>query len=282
MSAKKLIRDSSRELEAIMQEGLAVIADNLIGQVMSSARQLPNSRRLEAIKGLEPKGIQDYRSNILDAMALVATDAINEARKEVPKAKKVKLAEVDKLPPKLRDKVKTRMGLLVGKQIGDLLKVIEFAYTTNEDTTDSDNTVEEDIRDSALGFLDSTALKMGASITAATVVNEAREAFFFDDDVLEEIDAFQFKNGDPVTPICQDLDGTIFAKDDPDAFRFTPPLHWNCKSFIVPILKGGLGSRETEKLKPSKKSLEDDIQFSDIFSIVKRLEEPKNSKSCHS
>jgi hypothetical protein len=37
----------------------------------------------------------------------------------------------------------------------------------------------------------------------------------------------------------------------------------NCKSYIVPILKGNLGSREIEKLKPSKKSLEQQVQFSE-------------------
>lgn len=280
--AKKLMLDGSRGLKEIMQQNMAVIADSVIGQVMSSARKLTPSKRLEAIKGLEPVGVQAYKSDLIDAMAILALDAINDARKEVPKAKKVQLAEIDKLPPKLRDKIKTRTNLVVGKQIGDLLKVVEFAYATNEDTTDSDDTVEQDIKDSALGWLDSTALEVGASLTASTVINEAREAFFWDDDVLEEIDAFQFKNGDPVTPICQDLDGTVFAKEDPDAFRYTPPLHWNCKSFIIPILKGNLGSREVEKLKPSKKDLEQQIQFAGIFSVVKLLKEPETEEACHS
>lgn len=265
-----------------MQDYLSDISENLIDQVMGSARRLPPSKRLEAIKDLKPRGSQEYRSMLLDAMALVALDAIEAARKEVPKAKKVKLAEIDKLPPKLRDKIRTRMNLLVGAQIGDLQKTIEFAYASSEDSTDSDNQVDQDLRDSALGWLDGTAIELGASISASTVINEARNAFFFDDDVLEEIDAFEFKNGDPVSQICQDLDGTVFSKNDPNAFRYTPPLHWNCKSYISPVLKGNLGNKQIENLKPSNKSLEDEIQFAEIFSIVKNLKEPETGGVCHS
>jgi hypothetical protein len=276
-----MMREAQKGLKEIMQVQLAVIADNMITQIMSSARKLTPSKRLDALHDVSPKGIQEYRSLLLDGIVLIAEDGMAAARKEVPKAKKVKLARIDKLPPKLRDKMKTRTELLIGKQIGDLLNVISFAYATNEDTTDSDDTVEQDLRDSALGWLDGTALEAGASLTASTVINEARDAFFFDPEVLEEIEAFQFVNGDPVTDICADLAGTIFAKDDPDMFRYTPPLHWNCKSYIIPILVGNLGSREIEKLKPSTKKLESEIQFQEIFSVVKECKEHENGGACH-
>lgn len=279
--AGKLMREAQKGLKEIMQVQLAVIADNMISQVMAAARKLPTSKRLDALHGITPKGIQEYRSLLLDGIVLIAEDGIESARKEVPKAKKVKLARIDRFTPKLRDKMKTRTELLIGKQIGDLQKVIEFAYATNEDTTDSDDTVEQDLRDSALGWLDGTALEAGASITASTVINDARDAFFFDPEVLEEIEAFQFVNGDPVTDICQDLEGTIFAKDDPDMFRYTPPLHWNCKSYIIPIVNGNLKGREIEKLEPSTKELKEQIQFHDVFSIVKDGKESENGNACH-
>lgn len=248
-----------------MANGLASIGDDLINQVRIAMKSLTSSNRLDALHGLSPSGVNQYKADLLDAMALVALDAIDNARKEVPKAKKVKLSiqNVDKLPAKLRDKIKTRNQLLVGKQVGDLQKVIEFAYAQNEDTTDSDSLIIQDMKDSAVGFIEGTAIDAGASLTAANTINDAREAFFFDDEVLQEIDAFEFVNGDPVTPICQDLAGTIFAKDDPNMFRYTPPLHWNCKSYIQPILSGDLGKRKIEELKPSTAKLESQIQFSE-------------------
>lgn len=261
VTASTQMKDGAKDLKTFMRSKLEEIANELISQVMGRARRLIPSERLNAIKDLQPVGIQNYKAELLEALSVLAAEAINQARKEVPVAKKVKLSEFDKLPPALQKKIKTQNELLVGKQIGDLLKVIEFAYAQNEDTTDSDDQVEADLQDSAIGWLDGTSLSAGADITAATVISESRDAFFYDDDVLDEIDAFEFVNGDPVTPICQDLAGTIFAKDDPNRFRYTPPLHWNCKSWIRPILKGELGNRDVEKLKPSNKKLEDSIQF---------------------
>lgn len=268
--ARKQIREGGRQLKELMQDGLAQIGENMIAQIKSNMKGLTASNRLSAINGIKPVGIADYKANVLDAMAILAHDGIDQARKEVPKAKKIRLVEtnLDKLPPKLRDKILTRNQLLVGKQIGDLQAAIEFAYSTNEDTTDSDDQIVQDMRDSAAGFIDGTAIEAGANLTAATVINDARDAFFFDDQVLEEIEAFEFVNGDPVSPICQDLAGTVFAKDDPNLGRYTPPLHWNCKSAIFPILNGNLGNKEIEKLKPSKSELDKYVQFSEHSSCI--------------
>jgi hypothetical protein len=265
INVKKTINEAKKDLKTIMQNHLSVIGESIIDQIGSKMKGLTPSNRLNALNNITPKGVNEYKSIMLDALTVIAIESIEDAKKSIPKAKKVKLAapNIDKLPAKLRDKIITRNQLLVGKQVGDLQAVIEFAYATNEDTTDSDDQVLDDMRDSALGFIDGTAIEAGSGVTASTIINEAREAFFFDDEVLEEVDAFMFVNGDPVSPICQDLAGTIFDKNDPNLFRYTPPLHWNCKSYIEPVLKGDLGNREVEKLKPSKSSLDKYVQFSD-------------------
>jgi SPP1 gp7 family putative phage head morphogenesis protein len=270
---RKQIKEAGLAIREVMEDHLGPIADGLVDQVMGRARRLTPAQKLKAIKDLTPQGVQAYRQELLGVLATLALEAIETAKREVPKAKKVKLFEIepdaiklddiDRLPPKLQKKLKTRTDLLIGKQIGDLQKVIEFAYATAEEETDSDDMIEGDIRDSALGWLEGTAMETGANLTAATVINEARNAFFFEPDVLEEIDAFVFVNGDPVTEICQDLAGTVFSKDDPEADRYFPPLHWNCKSSIQPILKGNLGSRKVDTLKPSSKDLDRHVQFSE-------------------
>ncbi len=266
----KDIKEAGQGLCQVMSDNLTVMADDLIKQVMIKARQLTPSLKLNAINGIKPKGVNDYKAAIIGALSLIAVDAIDKARKEVPSKKgirlleqidSIRLSDFDKLPPSLQKKIKSRTDLLVGKQVGDLKKVIEFAYVTAEEETDSDDQVESDLNDSAVGWLDGTAMPAGAGLTAASVINNARQAFFFDDDVLEGIDAFEFVNGDPVTEICQDLAGTIFSKDDSGADQYFPPLHWNCKSYIVPILAGNLGDRDIEKLQPSTKALDAEVQF---------------------
>lgn len=266
----KDIRSAGQGLAEIMRDKLNIIGADLIKQVMIKARRLTPSQKLQAIAGLTPRGVNDYKAALKGALAIISLDALDQARKEVPKKKNVRLCEhdtsihldeFDRLPPTLQKKIKMQTDLLVGKQIGDLQKVVEFAYQTAEEETDSDDQVESDLNESAIGWIDGTAMDAGAELNAAKTINNARQAFFFDDSVSEGIEAFEFVNGDPVTEICQDLAGTIFSKDDAGSGSFWPPLHWNCKSYVVPILTGNLGNRDIEKLQPSTKELEDQIQF---------------------
>lgn len=257
-----MIRDASKDLKSVMREFLGVIAEDYIAQITKKANKATPSQKVNATKKANIKGVTKYKQIISELMATLAIDAISQAKKEVPK-NKFKFAEMDDLPPDLRKKLKLRLDLLIGKQIGDLQSVIDFAYANNEGTTDSINQIKEDLNDSALDWLDGTTLQAGAEITASTVISSAREAFFLDPEVEDEIEAYEFVNGDPVSKICKDLAGTVFAKDDPNAFRYTPPLHWNCKSWIRPILKGNLGNKEISKLKPSTKEIENTIQFSE-------------------
>jgi SPP1 gp7 family putative phage head morphogenesis protein len=40
---------------------------------------------------------------------------------------------------------------------------------------------------------------------------------------------------DRTTQVCRELDGKVFRNDDPELDRFKPPLHFNCRSVLVPI-----------------------------------------------
>lgn len=263
ITPKKQMTEAEKGLQQIMRSHLYKISSDLIKQAMKGD--------ITEIKNIEPRYAREYQSVMLEAMSAIANDSIDLARKEVPKAKKVQLSEFEDLPPGLRKEIKAKAALLVDDQVSSLKKEIQFAYANNIDTTDSLNTVAMDLQEAADDYINGPSITAGANVTASSIVNEARNAFFFDEEVLEEIEAFEFKNGDPVTPICTDLNGTIFAKDDPNMFRYTPPLHWNCASYIVPILNGNLKNREIEPLKPSSKKLESMIQFHECKSCAKKL-----------
>lgn len=262
-NVRKQILEAKTAIKELMQENLAVIAENMIDQIIGKAKRLTPSQQLDAIKDIEPRGQAEYKDLLLTALSVISLDAIEKARKEVPAAKKVRLSEFDRLPPALQRKIKSQSNLLVGTQIGDLSKNLFFQYQSSLDSTDDPSLIGSDITDSATEYITGPSIEAGSGVIASQVVNSARNAFFFDDDVLEEIDAFEFVNGDPVTEICKDLNGTVFSKDDPEADRYYPPLHWNCKSYIRPILKGNLGNKEIEKLRPSKSKLEDQIKFAE-------------------
>ena len=271
MNPRKEIKEAGVLLADLFAEELSPIADELIAQAMSAYRA--GDKKLGDLKWT---GEMAYRARVRDVLALVSSNAIDNARKEVPKAKNVKLTEdwpsiqfaavsviFDRLPKEMRDFINAQCDLLVGTQLGDLERNLKFQYLDSFGTTDSELLFEEDMREVCVDYIDGNSVRSGASLLASKTINEARSAFFFDKETLEEIDAFEFVNGDPVTDVCNDLAGRVFAKNDPNMFRYTPPLHWNCKSYIVPILKGNLGRREIEPLKPSTAKLEAQIQFSE-------------------
>lgn len=276
LKTKQDIKDGTVALKQIMQENLAEISDNMIAQVLKNWRNLTQSQRFNAIKDVKAQGILSYKNALLSAYAVIASDAINKARKEVPKKRNVRLAELDEeslrlgefdsLPADIQRRLKSMLDLLTGTQVSDLEKAVYFQFNSSVDTTDDEAVLNKDLSDSADEYIESASIQGAASANAGQIINEARLAFFQDDSVSEEIEAYEFVNADPVSPICTDLAGTVFAKDDPNLNRYWPPLHFNCKSYIVPILNGNLGKKEITSLEPSKASLNDYVQLSELKS----------------
>lgn len=248
--ARQQISAASSALLPVMQDGLRTMKDGMLKQLMANLRGATVATRINAAKDLTPTGSAQYRQALVSALADVAGQALAAARREVPKAKNVRLAEstagirladvysLDELPADVQRRIRNRAQLLVDTQGQSLQKAIAFQFSGSEDSTDSFDLIESDCADAAEDVILGAAIQTAATNAGAFTVNEARSAFFFDQAVLPQIESFTFVNGDPVSPICQDLAGTTFAKDDPEAQRYFPPLHHNCKSYIVANLVG--------------------------------------------
>jgi len=273
--AKKLITAGVDDLKEVMRSGLEKMGKQLIDRLIRAGQNLSPDARVTAAKSVGVAGQAQYKQTLKDAILRIAANGVESARKDVPKAKRVKFSEAaeiqlneyDWLPAKLLRRVDTQAELLAGTQAGDLEMAILFQYTTSVPSTDSWRTIEDDLNQALDDALSGSSVAAGAGTTASQITNIARREFFMEPEVLDQIDAFQFVNGDPVSPICQDLAGRVFAKDDPNADRYMPPLHHNCKSYIVPILRGELGNRETEKLGPSRASLEKYVTLGELSRI---------------
>ena len=99
--------------------------------------------------------------------------------------------------------------------------------------------IEGILRDD-LTQLSKVSLERYARTKHTEVMNKARRAYF---DESEVIAAYQYSAilDDVTTEICRSLDGKIFTKDNAP----NPPLHFNCRSLLVPITK-------YEKFKPTE------------------------------
>ena len=141
MKPDKQIKMGSVELRQVMQINLKFISDSMIKQLMVKARKLKDSKILDATKGLQPKGLRAYNSDLEATISVIASEALDQVRKEVPKAKKVKLSEneerllfgeFENLPAKTRKRMEVENKALIGTQVDDLEKNLFFTFNLQE------------------------------------------------------------------------------------------------------------------------------------------------------
>ncbi len=263
--AIKLIETGTDEVAAVMLANLKPAGEALVADIMRAVKKAAPADKPAARRGIVATGSMAYKAALNEALTTLSTRAIAQARSEVPKKRNVrlhdepqvslKLGEFEKLPTRVQKKIQAQTDLVVDSQFSDLEKAVGFAFDHAEGSTDSLAILEQDLTDSATRVVESAGLQVGASNAAALIVNESRNAFFFEPDVVEGIASFTFVNPDPVSPICQDLAGQVFETNDPSAWRYFPPLHHRCKSIWVPNLVGN-DEPDVTGLKPSKASLD--------------------------
>ncbi len=267
----KQIREARDIIADTMKANLTVIGENFISKVMKAYKNATDAQKPYAAKGLEASGFSAYKTEMLETLAFMADTALEDVKKEVPTKKKVKLndwneeavalGEFDKLPKKIKKNVKDQVDLLMQTQKADLEKVVLYQFSSSAKSTDSFDTIEYDLIEKVEDFINGPSIIGGSSAVAGKVINETRSAYFFEEEVLDEIEGFEILNDVPESPICEFIINKVYDKDDPNLGRIEPPLHYNCDSYMVAILKGNLDGREIVPVEiPS--SLEKYIQFS--------------------
>jgi hypothetical protein len=262
---KKLISKGSEELLELMRKHLKTIADALI---LKTVKRWKAGEKEKAIRDNSTPGYSDYLSAMQDFFADVSDVALDQARKEVPSKKNLKLADINDRPSKLRRRLKGQSNLVVDSQIADLEKAIYFQYLSSMDL-DSESMIAQNLSEAADKYIASASVTAASGNTVAQVVNQSRSEFFDTPEVSDEIESYTFVNGDPQSEICSALAGTVFSPDDPDVLTYQPPLHHNCKSIMAPNLKGNKNPEPTEKDKAWRKEVagaQDSITLADFAS----------------
>lgn len=266
---RKSIHQSKELLKELMVEHITGMAESMISTIMKNYRNSTPSNQVNAAKGVGVKGFNDYKSSLKELVGAISDTALEEARKELPEKVSMsgekgeyKFSKFDDLPPALKKKLAAQLETLTESQRADIEKYISLQFSSSVGSTDSANLIEEDLFEKAEWYIQGSSVDAAAGVTAGRTVNETRRAFMNEPEALEQVEALQFVNDVPETDICDDLNGTIFYPDDPGYDRYLPPLHYNCDSYILPILVGKLGNREVSKLEPSKSEYQEDIQFS--------------------
>lgn len=265
---KKDFNANKDDIKELMQSHLALMLEGMKSQIKTKWNAATPSNRILIGTQISAPGQAAYISALKERLAETANEAVDGARKETPSnVKNVKLADsiqlkaprggyFAKLPPEIRKQVENASKLIVSSQAADLEKIVTFQYTSSANSTDSIDSILHDIDTAAVPVLEGStgsgmSIDAAASNAVASVTNQARLSWFFAPEVFETIESFTFTNEAPETEICTELNGTTWAATDPKVDEFSPPLHHNCKSRLVPNIKGDKGNPEIALKMPS-------------------------------
>lgn len=218
------ITSNAEMLKAVFRSGLAPIGKDIIKKLLAKYETKSDAKNHSSVFDIKPTGVNEYNKLLRLALGRIVTDARGAVEANYKFA-----AGRNSI-----NRALSRADLLVITQERDLEKAIFLQFGSSVDSTDSISTLESDLMiamDNQLKMID-----VGADIVAAQLENETRMDFF--DEISDEVESFTFYNADPISEICNELDGATFSINDPDLERYTPPLHHNCKSVMVPNLRG--------------------------------------------
>jgi len=277
-----LITMRSKAVSALMRDQLRFISDKYIADVMRKYKTLPANGKLKAIDDIKVGGKAKYKKELKALLTSISVEALDQARSEIPSKQNVKLKDIErlikfrmrglkdiklndfsKLPKHTQLLLNREVEHIVERQSEDLTDRVAFQFMGSESSTNDPALIKKDLDDTADKYITQGTVDTAAGNVTAVMINDSRNNFFFDKEVLEEIQSFTFMNADPQSEICKTLAGQTFATNDAEFLRYEPPLHHNCKSILRANLKTSKGQPTIEPVPPISKAARKSITLSE-------------------
>lgn len=150
---------------------------------------------------------------------------------------KVALIFSDYISPSQKKNILAKVDVFSETQQNDILKSVDLQYQSSLIYADNDE-LEQDMFEAADKAISGPMTMAGPDVQASQTVNDGlmEAAEKYAEETGDEIISWTFVAVEdtvpPQTNLCNELDGATFAASDPDAFKYTPPLHFNCRSFM--------------------------------------------------
>ena len=238
-NATTYIKTNSREMKSFMQASL----DERVAAFLKKAKKQLDattniSKRRKIISELPIPGRIKYRKQMRLDMALIAQQSTDNVLKEL-KLPDVKFADytemMETVPFALRDKLQANIDAVIDDQDHELKKRMFFIASQKLDTTDSVNSLIKDMGDAAEKY--TSNLSAASTNLVSGTVNSARDSVFQTPEVFDEIESFVIVNPSPQAPICKNLTGRVFTKEEYITGEL-PPYHHHCETTVRAQLVG--------------------------------------------
>lgn len=222
-----VINENAEKIRSDIRTGLSDLAQSMKKKVLEQWEK-GDAEKFNVPDLKTVPGVEEYQAKISEDLSSAYNSAQAQVSKEIP-GTTIKLAEDLKKIAAAR--LKADVSNLTDVQIQDLAKTISLTYGQNIAAAQTAEELASILDEAIQKFIDGPVSTTGADIIASKTVNDSRRDFFKEN--TEKVVSFTWVNGDPVSDICQWLDGKTLPADHPDVDRYWPPLHHNCKTYVV-------------------------------------------------
>ena len=178
-----------------------------------------------------------FMSQLKDELYRYVRTVFKKAQLQAAKEIKGKAALADE--PGITPEVNSVLAFKLGKVVDDISSSFENNSTlkalTELNNTKDDASVVSEVSATIEGFIESGVPYNSTGAIINEAINTGRNNFFWGNKDI--IQGFQFSAilDSRTTPLCASLNGQTFSVNDVDSLDLRPPLHWNCRSILIPI-----------------------------------------------
>lgn len=264
-NAEQLMKRQEEVIQKSIKDALSFSGAKYVNDVMRRYNQLSPEKKQRATDKIKMGGNAAFRKQLKRDLTETSFQGLNQAKSEIPSMRNVDLSSTEEdiirlnlqdtttnlnefsdLPPHVQLLIAKQSDLISKTSLDELQKQIDFKLSSIDTKTNDPAIVQQNLEEASNEFIESNNVRVKAANVTALMVNESRNSFFFNDNVLDEIHSFTFVNPSPVAPVCKELAGRVIAPNDAESLRYSPPLHHNCKSYLRANLKSSRGTDRLE------------------------------------
>lgn len=233
---KSVLESSQAKATSNIRRAAKVIQADLVEQIVSQG--IIKSFRPDAINSIQPRFLKDLNQVFSDHFTELFKKSYNMAQKEFFPSAVKKFSDAEILPEEFLEIIRAEAFKNVGDYSIEITKKAKNVLVNGIKSGLSEAKIVQMIREE---MAEASERWMETVVRTKTteMFNEARKTYWETDEIAKEIvEAYEFSAimDDRVSDVCAELDGKIFEKGD-FIDRVTPPLHFNCRSVLVPITK---------------------------------------------
>lgn len=222
----------NRKVSAMLKK----MAKSIVDQ--AKRRGLVEKFKPEQLAQLQPKHQKELNQLLRGHFVELHRETLKRTQKELMPSKK--FIEDDILPEEFERVVRSEAFKMTGDLAAEMSKRTNALLFEGMKNGRPISEIARNISANITGYTEGQ-LRSILRTKNTEVFNSTRKAYFDTDPLASEIIvAYQYSAvmDDATTEVCRRLHGKVYSKDDASFLAtVTPPLHWNCRSLLVPVTR---------------------------------------------